>query len=1115
MTSNQTPAPAPAPAVPMKITAAKRELASRILSKRNLLPFIQRMNPKYTAGWVHEDICRRLEQFSKDVDAGLSPRLMLLMPPRHGKACRVGTAVPTPSGFRAIETLKVGDYVFGRDGKPTRVVAVSEIWRDRPLYEVVSDDGASVIVDAEHEWTVRLCRKHQKYKPKTTQSLFERTSPRKPALMTYSAAEYPQAVLPISPYVLGAWLGDGCSQHASMTQGEQDFAFMRAEIEREGVTTSERSTEGTFGLLGLQKPLRLLGLLNNKHIPEQYLNASIAQRRALLQGLVDTDGHVAPDGQIEFCSVNEELARHTLTLVRSLGVKASLVQGDATLNGAFISRKYRVMFYMAGAARLPRKAERCRDGVRSPHRFLTFKPAGHGDTVCIQVEAEDHQYLVGHGYMLTHNSEIASKTFPAWHLGNFPDHEIIACSYNISLAMGFSKKIKALFDDPAYQSVFDARLHPDNRSTEEWSIHNHSGGYVAAGVGGGITGKGAHILIIDDPIKNAEEADSATTRESLWDWYGSTAYTRLAPGAGVLVIQCMTGDTPVRMADGVEQRLDSLAAGDAIATYDKGVLSTSTVSAVKSNGHDSVFKITTRCGKVVRANDRHPFLVALNGELKWIRTKNLTTAHRIVTLKGNEGSGQALYAQLKDAQSQLAVGDSALRTTIRKNGQTGTAPQASIQLHGATPTSNTATASPVPNSTLYSKVKKAYALFARSLLALTNHITGKINSPSTTATTQVKSEGYSVTTATRGSDILELSQWHLPLPDTSDFTLSEIVSIELDGVEEVFDLQVERTENFIANGVVSHNTWWHDDDLAGRLQQAMASDPESDQFEIIKYPAIAEHDEYLDLDTDAIVHDVAPANGKLLRLKGDPLHEARYDIKKLKRIKATIANRFWAALYQQNPVPDDGAYFVKEHFKRGPLPMRKTSNVSIAWDFAISEKQHNDYTVGSVGLQDFDDVLHIAEMVRFKSGDAFVIVDAILNTAKRWYHPSLTIGVEDGQIYRSIEALLKKRMREMNFYPPIVVLRPITDKQARGRALQGRMQQGMVSFNHEGEWYDVARNEMLRFPAGVHDDCVDSLAWLAQLAVGKEPPQRAKEAKVKSWRDKLRGGSSNTSHMAA
>ena len=129
-------------------------------------------------------------------------------------------------------------------------------------------------------------------------------------------------------------------------------------------------------------------------------------------------------------------------------------------------------------------------------------------------------------------SEIASKMFPPWHLGNHPDHEFIACSYNVSLAMGFSKKIKAIMDDPVYQTVFETRLDPENRSSEEWGVHQNSGGYVAAGVGGGITGKGAHILVIDDPIKNAEEADSADVREKLWEWYTSTAYSRLAPGGG-------------------------------------------------------------------------------------------------------------------------------------------------------------------------------------------------------------------------------------------------------------------------------------------------------------------------------------------------------------------------------------------------------------------------------------------------------------------------------------------------------------------------------------------------------------------------------------------------------
>lgn len=454
-------------------------------------------------------------------------------------------------------------------------------------------------------------------------------------------------------------------------------------------------------------------------------------------------------------------------------------------------------------------------------------------------------------------SEIASKMFPAWHMGRHPDHEVIACSYNISLAMGFSKKIKALIDDPAYQTVFETRLDPDNRSTEEWGVHGNSGGYVAAGVGGGITGKGAHVLIIDDPIKNAEEADSAQIRETIWDWYGSTAYTRLAPGAGVLVIQ----------------------------------------------------------------------------------------------------------------------------------------------------------------------------------------------------------------------------------------------------------------------------TWWHDDDLAGRLQQAMAANPDDedvDRFEIIKYPAQAEYDEYIDPETDNIVR-LSPddklteehAGLRKLRSKGDCLHEARYDAKKLRRIKATIAPRFWSALYQQNPVPDDGAFFTRDQFKRAPLPPKNECYVQIAWDFAISEKTQNDYTVGTVGLIDYDDMIHVAEVVRFKSGDAGFIVDAIMNLAQRWHNPSLVLGFEDGQIYRSIASLLAKEMKKRSFYPRIEVLKPMTDKKARASPLQGRMQQGRVSFSSAGDWYDTVRNEMLRFPAGVHDDCVDSLAWMAQLAIGRQPPQRPRKKGFKSWKDQLHGGAQGASHMAA
>lgn len=108
-----------------------------------------------------------------------------------------------------------------------------------------------------------------------------------------------------------------------------------------------------------------------------------------------------------------------------------------------------------------------------------------------------------------------------------------------------------------------------------------------------------------------------------------------------------------------------------------------------------------------------------------------------------------------------------------------------------------------------------------------------------------------------------------------------------------------------------------------------------------------------------------------------------------------------------------------------------------------------------------------------------------------------------------MEAVFKRRMLErvklgtLAGYVSYQPLKPLTDKLVRARPLQARMQQGLVSFDKDAEWFETARMEMLRFPAGVHDDIVDSLAWMAQLAVGKQPPRKPKDATLKSWKDKL------------
>ena len=713
-------------------------------------------------------------------------------------------------------------------------------------------------------------------------------------------------------------------------------------------------------------------------------------------------------------------------------------------------------------------------------------------------------------------SELASRMFPPWHLGRCPDHEFIACSYNVSLAMSFSRKVKEVIVDPVYEAIFDTRLHPDFQAAEEWAIKGHRGGYVAAGVGGGITGKGAHILTIDDPIKNAEEAQSADLREKLWEWYTSTAYTRLAPGGGVLVIQCMTGDTPVRLPDGTEKRLDAIRAGDEVATFDDGRLGVSTVAAWKSNGRDSVYTITTNSGKMVRANGRHPFLVSTDEGLRWVRTKHLTTDHTIVVCQGSGGSGPVWPAQQMGASSLPNAAASAPPTTTSKNGQTDTALHLSTLNHAALRTSSIATASRLTR-TLSSWLRRAADVLSAVTWEMTGRPgTGAENSASTTTTTPVRSAGCCATTATPPQGMPAQSASPSRWLSTSDFMLDSVHSVELTGEEEVFDVQIDRTENFIANGLVSHNTWWHDDDLAGKIQNAMRADNEADQFEIIRYPAIAEHDEYLDPGTDQIVErpPLEYPDLKPLRLKGEALHPARYDIRSLNQIKRTLPQQWWSALYQQNPVPDEGIYFTKDMFRRGPAPRVQDCYVSIAFDFAISEKQQNDYTVGTVSLLDSDDVLHFVDRVRFKSADADYICKAIVGLCKKWHNPSLQLGLEDGQIYRALSAPLKREMARQRVYPSMQLLKPISDKQARARTLQGRMQQGLVSFSSEADWYDSMRTEMLRFPNGVHDDQVDSAAWNAIMAAGRQPPKKQQSRPMKSWKDRLVGAGNGT-HMAA
>jgi predicted phage terminase large subunit-like protein len=144
-------------------------------------------------------------------------------------------------------------------------------------------------------------------------------------------------------------------------------------------------------------------------------------------------------------------------------------------------------------------------------------------------------------------SELISRRGPAYALGRMPDSSFIACSYGAELASRMNRDVQRIIDSDRYRAAFPgtALYGKQVRSTaqgsylrnsEAFEVVGRKGGYRSAGVGGGITGMGADVLVIDDPIKDAEQANSATYRDKVWDWYTSTAYTRLMPGGGVLIV---------------------------------------------------------------------------------------------------------------------------------------------------------------------------------------------------------------------------------------------------------------------------------------------------------------------------------------------------------------------------------------------------------------------------------------------------------------------------------------------------------------------------------------------------------------------------------------------------
>lgn len=515
-------------------------------ASRKLIPFTEYTFPRYKTAIHHRAIARTLES----VIQGKIDRLMILTCPRHGKQCAVETPILTTSGWKNHGDLHPGDYVFHPSGTPIRVLAVTD---PAPQdIEIEFSNGEVIRTHENHEWRVintgRRPNQEQVLETHAMEGRVWQGRNSRFKLPPVAPIQNERLEYFVEPYVLGAWLGDGSCGKPVLNNSREDADILQREFEALEYTVSAEWTHADTGVVttsfarqGLGKDLRALGIYYEKAIPEIYLRGSDEQRMDLLAGLMDTDGHVeASTGRCRLVTTSEALRDGVYDLCAGLGFRPYVTMQPPALSSGGVQGRENV--WTVGFqpdrplhTKIPRRqvtrfADRRRIAITDIRRVEPHM----GN--CIQVDAEDGMYLVGRSLIPTHNSELASRRFPAFALGIDPTLHFISASATMPLAQDFGGEVRNIIWSPEYQEIFpEITLAEDTTAKNLWKT-DQGGTYFATGVGGRPIGRGADIFMIDDPFGSMEDAESPTQRRKVQQWYQGTVYNRLQPGGKIVLI---------------------------------------------------------------------------------------------------------------------------------------------------------------------------------------------------------------------------------------------------------------------------------------------------------------------------------------------------------------------------------------------------------------------------------------------------------------------------------------------------------------------------------------------------------------------------------------------------
>ncbi|MEV0760044.1 replicative DNA helicase [Nocardia sp. NPDC050435] len=442
-----------------------------------------------------------------EITNGLHPGQMIIVAARPGvgKALALDTPLPTPTGWTTMGAVRVGDELLDAAGRPTRVLAATEVMTDRPCYEVEFSDGTVLVADEQHQWLTetrrsrrsaqQAARGYNRYRNQRTFAEVRTTAEIARTLRCATAdarlnhsvtnakpLQLPSRSLLVPPYTLGAWLGDGTSAAAQLTSADPEII---ARVEAEGIVavpsrstalryylhlpadepisarecvvcgaefipfTSEIRTCGkscggkarffsepvpapscprcggpSIGLRlcqecrnsvgSVQARLRTIGVLGDKHIPVEYLRASEPQRRALLAGLLDTDGTVTHGGSVQFSVTDERLFHDVCELVVSLGYRCGVstkrVRGRTEASSTAYTVTFATedeVFGLYRKALLHKERRAAKSTARSGSRYIVdVRRVDSVPVRCVEVDNADHLYLAGRAMVPTHNSTL-------------------------------------------------------------------------------------------------------------------------------------------------------------------------------------------------------------------------------------------------------------------------------------------------------------------------------------------------------------------------------------------------------------------------------------------------------------------------------------------------------------------------------------------------------------------------------------------------------------------------------------------------------------------------------------------------------------------------------------